>query len=63
MHVKGLSGAVEVVGKSGYAEVHISRQVGTNLAVGGLLSTPFTPPTGSVLDLLFHASTSSPLGF
>lgn len=59
VHVKGLSGAVEVVGKSGYAEVHISRQSPSGIG----LNMPQNPPTGTVLDLLFHASTSSPLGF
>jgi len=66
VHVKGISGATQVVGASGYAEVHISRLQSAPSGLGINPSSYVQPqnlPTGSVLDLLFYASTSSPLGY
>jgi hypothetical protein len=64
--VKGISGATQVVGVSGYAEVHITR-ISNSPVVTTTNPSCYVqyhnPPTGSVLDLLFYASTSSPLGY
>mgnify|MGYP001603975363 FL=1 len=64
--IKGMSGATQVIGVSGYAEVHITRTEQAPVVTGTTPSTMIqhqTPATGTVLDLVYYASTVHPLGY
>lgn len=64
--VKGLSGAAQVVGRSGFFEVHITRNEMAPVVTGTNPSTMVlhqTPPTGTKLDLLIYAGPRSIVGF
>lgn len=63
--IRGMSGR-PYNALSGYAEIAITSAELSPVVTGtnpSTLQRPQNPPTGAVLDLLFYASTSSPLGY